>query len=136
MVRPLGPVPRAGAVGGPEPPPARGFARHPEALLPPEALDPLLVHPPTLGPQQGGDAAGAGATEPSRQGDEAGDQGGLVRGHPGSAPRRAARLGQDPAGPTLRDDQRGAHVANRLPPARRAQKFPEATSWRIALSRA
>ena len=136
VVRPLRPAPRAGASGGPEPPPVRGFAGHPQPLLPPAPLHPLVVHPPALGPQQGRDAAVAVAPEAPRQGDQAGDQGGLVPRHPGRAPLCPARLGQPPTGPMLRDGHDGLHVRDRLPPARRAQKFPNATSLRIALSRA
>ena len=76
------------------------------------------------------------APEAPRQGDQAGDQGGLVPRHPGRAPLCPARLGQPPTRPTLRDGHDGLHVRDRLPPARRAQKFPDATSLRIALSRA
>ena len=59
-----------------------------------------------------------------------------IRGHPGRAPRRAARLGEPPTGPTRRDWHDGSHVHDRLPPARRAQKFPADTSCTMALSRA
>ena len=101
-----------------------------------QRLHPLVVHAPALGPQQGRDAAGAVAPEAPRQGDQAGDQGGLVPRHPGRAPLCPARLGQPPTRPTLRDGHDGLPVRDRLPPARRAQKFPDATSLRIALSRA
>ena len=133
-VRPLGAAPRAGAVGRPEAAP--GLAGHPEALLAPEALHPLVVHAPALGPQQGRDATGTGAPEPPRLRDEPGDPGRCIRGHPGRAPRRAARLGEPPTGPTRRDWHDGSHVHDRLPPARRAQKFPADTSCTMALSRA
>ena len=73
------------------------------------------------------------APEAAGKGDDPGDQSRLVRGHLHGVPLRAARL---PAGPTLRDGQRGSHVRNRLPPARRAQKFPDATSLRMAWSSA
>ncbi len=136
VVRPLGAAPRAGAVGRPEAPPPRGCAGHPQPLLPPEPLHPLVVHPPALGPQQGRDAAVAVAPEAPRQCDQAGDQGGLVPRHPGRVSLCPARLGQPPTRPTLRDGHDGLHVRDRLPPARRAQKFPDATSLRIALSRA
>ncbi len=56
-----------------------------------------------------------------------------------SAATRAGRrcvLREPPTGPTLRDGQDGSHVHDRLPPARRAQKFPEDTSFKMALSRA
>ena len=135
VVRPLHPATRAGASGGPEPPLVRG-AGHPQPLLPPAPLHPLVVHAPALGPQQGRDAAGAVAPEAPRQGDQAGDQGGLVPRHPGRAPLCPARLGQPPTRPPLRDGHDGLHVRDRLPPARQAQKFPDATSLRIALSRA
>ena len=125
VVRPLGSAPRAGAVRGPESPPPRGFAGHAQPLLTPQPLHPLVVHPSALGPQRGRDAPVAVTAEAAGQGDDPGDQGGLVRRHPGGVPLRAARLGEDPTGPTLRDDQRGPRVRDRLAPARRAQKFPE-----------
>ena len=63
-------------------------------------------------------------------------QAGAARGHPGRAPRRAARRGAHPTGPPLRDGHDGSHVHARLPPARRAQTFPEDTACKLAVSRA
>ena len=135
-VRPLGAVPRAGAVRGPASPPARGVAGQAPPRLTPQPLHPLGVHPPALGPQQGRDAPGAGPADAAGPGDDPGDQGGGVRRHPGGGPLRAARRGEDPTGPTLRDDQRGPRGRARLAPARRAQKVPDATSVRMAVSSA
>ena len=106
-VRPLGSAPRAGAVRGPASPPPRGR-----------------------------DAPGAGTADAAGPGDDPGDPGGLVRRHPGGVPLRAARRGEDPTGPTRRDDQRGPRGRDRLAPARRAQKVPDATSVRMAVSSA
>ena len=136
VVRALRPAPRAGSIGRPKPPPARGFPGHPQPFLPPEPLHPLVVHPPAFGPQQRRDAPVAVAPEAAGKGDDPGDQSRLVRGHLHGVPLRAARLGEGPAGPTLRDGHDGSHVHDRLPPARRAQKFPEDTSFKMALSRA
>ena len=61
---------------------------------------------------------------------------GLIRGRADRIALRAPRLLQDATRPTLRDLQRGLHVADRLAPVRRAQKFPEATSFRMALGAA
>ena len=73
---------------------------------------------------------------PPRPRDEPGDQGRFIRGHPDRAPLRAARLGEPPTDPTLRDWHDGSHVHARLPPARRAQKFPEDTAFKMTVSRA
>ena len=95
---------------------APGLAGHPEALRAPAPRHPLVVHAPALGPQQGRDATGAGAPEPPRPRDAPGDPGRCIRGHPGRAPQRAARLGDPPTGPTRRDGHDGSPVHERLPP--------------------
>ena len=46
------------------------------------------------------------------------------------------RMAQDATGPPLRDAQPRADMVDGLASSGRAQKFPEATSLRIALSRA
>ena len=47
-----------------------------------------------------------------------------------------SRLPQDSTSPTLRNSQPLLDVSHGLAPPYRAQKFPEATSFRIALSNA
>ena len=47
-----------------------------------------------------------------------------------------AGLAENPAGPTFGDAQAVADVLDRLAPPGRAQKFPEETSFKIALSSA
>lgn len=45
-------------------------------------------------------------------------------------------LTQDPTGPTFGDAQPTTDMQNRLSPPRRAQKFPEAASLKMAMSKA
>ena len=131
-----GPAPPGRAVRQPQPPAPRRLRGHAQSLAAPEPLDPFVVHAPAFGPQQRRDAAVAVAPEALRQGDAARHEGGLIRGRAGRIVLRAPRLLQDATRPTLRDGQRGLHVAHRLAPVRWAQKFPEATSFRMALSSA
>ena len=56
--------------------------------------------------------------------------------HPRPMPVRGPRLAQHATGPPLGDVHLVADYGHRLPASRRAQKFPEVTSLRIAWSRA
>ncbi len=51
-------------------------------------------------------------------------------------PLGGPRLTEYPAGATLRHSENLLHLLNRPPPPGRAQKFPLAASFKIALSRA
>ena len=56
VVLPLRSEADAGSVVQPESTSLRLFGWHREPLAPPDALDPLGVHRPTVGPKKGGDA--------------------------------------------------------------------------------
>jgi hypothetical protein len=101
VVRALGPETHAGAVVQPQPAPLRLLAWHLEPLAAPDPLDPLRVHPPAGGPQQGGDPPVAVAAVRARERDDVGRQQLLVRPGLGGVALHGAVLPQGPAGPPL-----------------------------------
>ena len=128
--------PHAGSVCQPQPTAFRLPFRHFQPLLAPDPLYSFGIHPPTLPTKQRCDPSIAIATIFARQLDDPSHQPILVRGDLRSMPLSRSRLAQHSASPTLGHPQPLAHVVDGLVPSSRAQNFPEATSWRIALSSA
>ncbi len=120
----------------PQPPAFGLLGGHLEPLLPPEPFDPLLIHPPPLGPQQRRDPPVAVAPVLRGQPRHGGNQRRVRCGAARGIPLRRPGLAEDSTCPALGDPQVPLHVHHRLPPPRRAQKFPFAASRRIALSSA
>ena len=120
VVRPLRPEPDTGAVGQPQPPAPWLARRHFEPLAPPDALDPLGVHHPALGPQQGRDLAIAVAAILARERDDVRRQPLFVLSAPRRLALRRAVLAERRADAALGDGQGPSHVLNTGAPARGA----------------
>ena len=123
-------------VGSPQPPSFGLFLRHFQPCPPPQPFDPLVMHPPALTPQQPRDPPIAIAAILGRQFHDAVNLPWFIIRHPRPMPRRRLRLPPHPTRPPLGDAQPLVDPVHRLPAFRRAQKFPEATSWSVALSNA
>ena len=134
MIGMLGPKPDARSVIQPEPASLRLFLGNLQPLPPPDPLDTLGIHRPTLGPQHRRDPAIAIAAIPGGEPDDVGGQRLLIC----SAFRRLAlgrtMLAQNPAGKALRDGELHHDMVDAAATAGRAQKFPEAASFRISFS--
>ncbi len=96
------------------------FLRHFQPFPPPDAIDPLKVHPPTLGAKQRGDPAIAVATVSRRQTDDRRSQRFFVIADDGPPALRRARLANHAASSALRDINPGAHMLDTIPAAGRA----------------
>jgi len=101
MILPLGPQTDRGSVIEPQPAALGLLLRHLESLLPPYTLDPLVVHPPALVPQQRGDPAIAIAAVLCGQPDDPADQPLFVIGDLALMPLRRPRLPDRPTRPPL-----------------------------------
>ena len=119
-----------------EPPPQISTAVRASPFPPPQPFDPFVIHRPPLPPQQPRDPPIPIPPIRSRQRDDPFHHPRLIIRHPRPMPVRGPRLTQHTTGPPLGDVQLVANYGHRLPASRRAQKFPEVTSLRIALSRA
>ncbi len=135
MIRILGPQADAGSVVEPEPSFLRLPLRHFEPLPSPDPLDPLLVHEPAGLPQQGRDAPVAITAVLGRHGDDVGRQPCLIVSSLRDAPLRRAMLSEHAAHPPLGQLQGRPDVLDAGAATGGAQKFPEAASFRICLSR-
>ena len=107
-----------------------------EPLLLPDSLDALLVDAPALEPQQARDRAIPVAAEPAGQINDLPDEQRLVLLRPQTSTLSRSRLPEHSARSALRDVQLGQDVRDGFATVLRAQKFPSATSFKIALSRA
>tara|TARA_B100000315_G_C14417743_1_gene514039 strand:- start:182 stop:502 length:321 start_codon:yes stop_codon:yes gene_type:complete len=76
-----------------------------QPLAPPDALEPLVVDHPTLGPEHRRDTAIAVAAIPTGQVDDRLPQGLLVNGNDRSTSLRRSRLSQIATGLALRDSE-------------------------------
>src|SRR6476469_1898492 len=134
MVWMLGPKPDARSVIQPEPASLRLFLRNLQPLPPPDALDTLGIHRPTLGPQHRRDPAIAIAAIPGGEPDDVGGQRLLIC----SAFRRLAlcrtMLTENPAVKALRNGELHHDMVDAATATGRAQKFPEAASFRISFA--
>ena len=124
------------AVGKPEPATLRLLRRHLQPLLPPEPFHSLVVHPPTLLPEQRRHPPVAVAAEAGSQRHQPCDQCSLIRGLAGNVALRRPCLSDDATGASFRDLLCCPYVCHRPTSFRRAQKLPWATSRRIELSSA
>ncbi len=110
---------------------------HPQAFLPPQPLQPLPIHLPTLTAQQ---RMGEPIAEPRpvpRDLAQPPSQLLLRRQHRTCwPPLGASALPNRPTRPALRDSQSLADMANGVSSAGRAQYFPRATSFSISMSSA
>ena len=95
-----------------------------------------MLHAPALPAQQPRDPPIAIPPRRRRQRDHAGHQPWLVLRHHHPMPGRWPCMAQHPARPPRRDTQPVLYLHHRLAPPGRAQKCPEATSFKMALSRA
>jgi hypothetical protein len=98
----LWPEPKARAVVEPQTSPRPLFLGYFEALPAPDALNPVLAHPPAADPQQCGDPAIAVTTILRRKRDNGLGQRILVSTNRGNVALGAPRLADDPAGMSLR----------------------------------
>ena len=131
-----GPATHTRPVGEPQPAPFGLFLGDFQPFPPPQPFDPFVIHRPPLPPQQPRDPPIPIPPIRGRQRDDPFHQPRLIIRHPRPMPVRGPRLAQRATGPPLGDVQLVADYGHRLPASRRAQKFPEVTSLRIALSRA
>jgi hypothetical protein len=123
--------------GQPEPSPLRLFRTHFQPLLSPDPFHPLVVHPPAFSPQKSRNTAVAVPLVLAGHPDDPLHELRLVVGNTRPPALRVPRLPQHPACPTfghLIAAERATHMLDHLAPLRRAQKFPDAASRRIALS--
>ena len=134
MVRPLRPQPHARAVVEPEARPLRLASRNLEALVAPDAFDALHVHRPAIAPEHRGDPTVAVASVLQRQGDDGSRQSSLVLDHHGDFALRRTMLTQDTASEAFGHTVLGNDVSDTSPAASRAQKFPEAASFKMSFS--
>ena len=134
MASTLRPQPDARAVSEPEAAAFGLFLRHFQPFPSPDALDPLLVHPPAFDAQQSADPPIAIAAVGRRQADDRRGQRLLIITDDGPPALRRARLADHRASPALRDINPGAHMRDAVPAAGRAQYFPSSASFRISLS--
>ena len=98
-----------------------------------------MIDFPTFPAKHGGKAPISVATVLSRQLDHALNQQRLIIGNMDSSALRRARLTQNPTGASFRDPilaQLCPYLHHRSASLRRAQKFPEAASSRLSLSKA
>ena len=120
MAGALRPKTDARAVIQPEPAAFRLFLRHFQPFPPPDAIDPLEVHPPTLGTKQRGDPAIAVATVSRRQTDDRRGQRFFIIADDRLPALRCARLADHGASMALGDINPGAHMLDAIPAAGRA----------------
>ena len=123
----------ARAIRKPQPGPFWLFLRHFEAFSPPESFVAFVIHHPALPAQEPDDAP-----IPILRGqlDEARDQPGFVVRDDRPMPMRRPRLTEHSTSPPLRDAQPVLDLHHGRASPGRAQKFSEATSFRIMLSSA
>ena len=107
---------------------------HMQALVSPQALDPLAVGGPALPGEQDVDAAIAIAGMPAGQELEPGPELGLV-GHMGSAVALGGPvLAHAPTRPALGHPEAGLQADHRPSTSLRGQNFPRATSLSMSMS--
>ena len=119
----------------PQSPSFRLLLRHLQSLVPPDPLYPLVVHLPAFVMQKTGDPPVPIASVLGGQPHDPVCELILLVRNSHAVPLRRTVLSQSPACPSFGYVKRRAHRDDRLPPFRRAQKFPRDTSLRTALSK-
>jgi len=135
MMAPARPKPDAGSIVQPKSTPLGLSLRHLQALLTPDPLHTLGIHMPALTAQQGRDPTVAVAAILAGQFDNRFGKRRLVVGDFGYMPLGRARLTKNTAGPTFGNTECLLNMMHAAPTTLGAQKFPEAASFRISLSR-
>ena len=134
LIRTLRAQPRAGDGGDAEALPLAPLGRHPQALLAPQALDPLAVHLEALAAQGSPGAPVTPAGMLARELAQAGAQRLVTITPAGLVALRGAVLAGDPARPPLRHREPLPQHAHGLASARRAHQFPFAISFKASIS--
>ena len=134
MVPVLRPEANAGAVIQPQTAAFWLSHRHFQALAPPDPSNALVVHMPASVLEQLRDPLVAVAPVPGRQLDDRKGQRVLIVAALRLSPLRRSMLLQNTAGPALRYAEPAAGMVDELTLARGPYQFPEAASFKIALS--
>ena len=135
MPAPLRPKPNAGSVIQPQLAPLGRSLGILEPLLTPDAFYPLVVHPPPVLFEQGGDPSMAVPSVFRRQADDALGRLFFRFGGLRSVALAGARLIERLAGTAFRNGEGPRQVLHRAPWSWRAGQFPEIVSRIMALSR-
>ena len=135
VIRPLRSQSHAGTIVQPQPPARPLFLRHLQPLATPDALYPISAHLPTSTLQQRRDSPVSVATVFTGQGNDRFRQRLFVDLLDRGIALCPAPLPQQPAGMALTYFVLLARLLHRTTPPLRAQKFPEATSFRICFSK-
>ena len=104
----------------------RLFLRHFEPFPPPDAVDPLEVHPPAFDPKQRGDPPVAVAAVSGRQADDRRGQRFLIIADDRLPALRRTRLSDHSASTALRDINPGAHRLDTIRRREGLSIFPQA----------
>lgn len=136
MIGPLRPEPEARPIGAPQLSTLRLLLRHRQAFVPPDGIHAIFPHLPAFALEHPCHRAVPIAPILLREGKNPLAQPLLTRVSLGPVPIGGLDLADRPTRPAFRDVEHGHGMPHRLAPAGRAQKFPEATSFRIERSRA
>ena len=136
MIGPLRPEPEARPIGAPQSSALRLLLRHRQAFVPPDGIHAIFPHLPAFALEHPCHRAVPIAPILLREGENPLAQPLLTRVSLGPVPIGGLDLADRPTRPAFRDVEHGHGMPHRLAPAGRAQKFPEATSFRIERSRA
>ena len=131
----LRPQPNARPIVQPQPPTGPLFLRYLQPLATPDALHPIFAYLPAITLQQRRDSPVAVATLFTGQGNDRLRQRIFVDPRDHGIALCPSPLPQQPAGMALTHFVLFARMLHRTTPPLRAQKFPEATSFRICFSR-
>ena len=140
MMAPARSKPDTGTIIQPETTPLGLSRRHLQPFSPPDPRDPFGIHMPPLGTQQGRDPAIAVTAKLAGKVDNRFSERYFVIRHFGNMPLGRAGLTENPTGPTLGNTECLLNMVDVVPTTlnakerSRAQKFPDAASFRISLS--
>ena len=134
VIRTLRPQPHARPIVQPQPPTGPLFLRHFQPLATPDALYPILAHLPTITLQQRRNSPVAVTTVFTGQCNDCFRQRIFIDPWDRGIALCPSPLPQQPAGMSLAHFVLFERILHRTTPPLRAQKFPEATSFRICFS--